>query len=126
MITRDIDTSESSGKYILDAKELVEQARQEMEKGNLRQACEEIWGACASAIKAYALAKDGIKIESHKDLWTYKNRVARELGEWIRIVFKLADSMHKNFYENLATEEDVRDVLKEVEKLVAEISKVLQ
>jgi len=31
--------------------------------------------------------------------------------------------MHKNFYENLATKEDVEDVIKEVEKLVEKVSK---
>ena len=30
--------------------------------------------------------------------------------------------MHKNFYEGLATREDVEDALKEVEKLVLTIS----
>ncbi|RLE60461.1 MAG: hypothetical protein DRN53_06175, partial [Thermoprotei archaeon] len=40
----------------------------------------------------------------------YKNEIAKEIGDWVRIVFKLADSMHKNFYENLATREDVEDV----------------
>ena len=37
----------------------------------------------------------------------YKNEIAREIGDWVKIVFKLADSMHKNFYENLTTREDV-------------------
>ena len=56
----------------------------------------------------------------------YKNEVARELGEWIRVVFRQADSMHRNFYENLATREDVEDVLKEVGKLVAAIMEVMR
>ena len=30
-----------------------------------------------------------------------------------------ADSMHKNFYEGLATKEDVEDALRDVERLVA-------
>ena len=92
-------------------------------KGDLRQASEKIWSACALAIKAHALARRGMKLESHRDLWMYKNEIAKELGDWVRITFKLADSMHKNFYENLATKEDVEDVIKEVEKLVEKVSK---
>jgi pyruvate kinase len=44
--------------------------------------------------------------------------VAEELGRWVRTAFKLADSMHKNCYENLATREDVEDVLGEARRLV--------
>ena len=126
ILIRDIDPIEGAEKYLEGAKELLEQARKELEKEDLRQASEKIWGACALAIKAHALAKKGVKLESHKDLWIYKNEVAKELGNWVRIVFKLADSMHKNFYENLATREDVEDVLKEVEKLVTTITKTIQ
>lgn len=126
ILVEDIDPVEGASKYIRGAEELIEQARQELKKNDLRQASEKIWGACALAIKAHALAKKGIKLESHRDLWIYKNEVARELGEWVRTVFRQADSMHKNFYENLATREDVEDVLKEVEKLVTALSKTLK
>jgi len=89
-------------------------------------ASEKVWGACALAIKAYALAKKGVMPESHRDLWKYKNEVARELGEWVRAVFRQADSIHRNFYENVATREDVEDTLREVEKLVKTIIKALR
>ena len=56
----------------------------------------------------------------------YKNEVAKKIGGWVRIVFKLVDSMHKNFYENLATKEDIEDVLKEVRKLIKAITKVIK
>ena len=89
-------------------------------------ASEKVWGACALAIKAHALAKKGVILESHRDLWRYKNEVARELGEWVRAVFRQADSMHRNFYENVATREDVEDTLREAEKLVKTIIKALR
>jgi len=44
----------------------------------------------------------------------------------VRAVFRQADSMHKNFYEGLATREDVEDSLKEVEKLVTAINKLIK
>ncbi|MBS7653222.1 PaREP1 family protein [Candidatus Bathyarchaeota archaeon] len=117
-LLRDSDPSASATVYLEGALQLLEQAEQELERGDLRQASEKIWGACALAIKAHALSKRGKRIESHRELWSYKNEVADEIGGWVRITFKLADSMHKNFYEDLATREDVEDVLKDVEKLV--------
>jgi len=44
----------------------------------------------------------------------------------VRGVFLEADSMHKNFYEGLATKEDVEDSLREVEKLVLAVSKCVK
>ena len=126
ILLRDVDPVVGAGKYLEGAEELLEEARKELEEGNLRQASEKIWDACTLAIKAHALARKGVRLESHRDLWVYKNEVARELGEWVRIVFKLADSMHRNFYEGLATREDVEDVLREVEKLVESIVRVLE
>ncbi len=125
ILTRDMDPDTVVEKYLEGAKQLLEQAREELEKDDLRQAGEKIWGACALAIKAYVLARYGKRIESHRELWVYKNEVAKELGEWVRIVFKLADSMHRNFYEGLATKEDVEDVLREVQKLVEAVVSAL-
>jgi PaREP1/PaREP8 domain containing family protein len=99
---------------------------QELQKGDLRQASEKVWGACALAIKAHAAARKRLVPKSHADLWLYKDEVANELGEWIRGAFLMADSMHKNFFEGLATAMDVAVALGEVEKLVKAIREVLK
>jgi len=87
ILTRDVDPSVGAKSYIRGAEELIEQAREEFMKGDLRQASEKIWSACALAIKAHALARRGMKLESHRDLWMYKNEIAKELGDWVRITF---------------------------------------
>jgi uncharacterized protein (UPF0332 family) len=125
LLTRDEDPQEAWRSYLEGAVELLERAEAELRRGDLRQASEKIWGACALAIKAHALAKKGLRLESHADLWAYKNEVAEELGSWVRNAFKLADSMHKNCYENLATREDVEDVLGEVRRLVDAVAGAL-
>jgi len=122
LLTRDLDPKERVREYLEATRSLISQAREELERGDLRQASEKIWDACALAIKAYALARKGLRLESHRELWLYKNEVARELGDWVRTAFLKADSTHKNFYEELATREDVEDSLREVEKLVSAIS----
>jgi hypothetical protein len=84
----------------------LRQARIEFERGDLRQVSEKVGGVCALAIKAHALRSRGRRIKNYAEMRAYKNEVARELGDWVRTVFSQADSMHKNFYENLATRED--------------------
>ncbi|GAB6148777.1 PaREP1 family protein [Stetteria hydrogenophila] len=121
-----MDPDAAASKYLETTLNLLEQAREELGRGDLRQASEKIWGSCALAIKAYALAREGRRLGSHAELWVYKNRVAEELGSWVRIAFKIADSMHKNFYEGLATREDVEDAIKEVGKLVEAIAEKLR
>jgi uncharacterized protein (UPF0332 family) len=118
LLTRDEDPREAWRRYLEGAVQLLDRAEAELRRGDLRQASEKIWGACALAIKAHALAKKGLRLESHADLWAYKNEVAEELGSWVRTAFKLVDSMHKNYYENLATREDVEDALGEVRRFV--------
>ena len=51
-------------KYLEGAEELAVEARRELEEGDLRQASKKVWGACALAIKAHALAKKGVILES--------------------------------------------------------------
>jgi len=67
-----------------------------------------------------------MRLESHRDLWEYRNEVAGVLGEWVRVAFREADSMHENSYEGVATREDVEDTLRDVEKLVREVAKALR
>jgi len=82
-------------------------------------------GACALVIKAYVFARYGKRVGSHRELWVYKDRVAGELGGWVRIVFKLTSVMHLNFYKDVATRRDVEDMLKEVGKLVETVARAL-
>ena len=98
LLTRDEDPRKAWGRYLEGAMELLERAEAEIKSGELRQASKKIWGACALAIKAHALAKKGLRLESHADLWAYKNEAATELGSWVRTAFKLADSMYKIYY----------------------------
>lgn len=59
------------------------------------------------------------------ELWTYRNEVARKLGDWVRATFRQADSTHKNIYENLATKEDVEDTIIEADKSINAIEEAI-
>ena len=85
------------------------------------EAAEKLWGAAALAVKAYASWRDGKRLSSHSELWMYKNRLKHELGEWVHDAWMSANGMHTCFYEGWCSEEDVRDSLKRIEKLVQEV-----
>ncbi len=121
LLTQNLDPLDKALEYIDISRELLEEANKELEKGNIRRAAEKTWGATALAIKAYAYHKEQRRLESHADLWRYKDVVAQDLGEWIADVFRQACSMHTCFYEGWCTEKDVGKVLSLVEKLVLAI-----
>ncbi len=122
LITQGLDPKDRAVKYVEAAEELVERAGDELKKGDVRQAAEKVWGAAALAIKAYAWWRDGRRLASHRELWEYKDMVADEVGDWVNHVWNEAGGMHACFYEGWCTERSVRTALKQVERLVKEIS----
>ncbi len=121
LIVKELDPGSRAVEYINAAKELLEEAKKELEKGNIRQAAEKVWGAGALAVKAYAYWKEGKRLTSHRELWLYKDKLVDELGEWISDVWAHANSMHTCFYEAWCTRRDVEIALRQVGKLVEEI-----
>jgi len=121
--TQGLDPEDRAEKYLNVAVELINQAEEELMKNNLRQASEKIWGACALAIKAYALWRDKKVLTRHAELWKYKDRVIAEFGEWVRDAWMYANAMHVNFYEGEASKNDIEKALKLVKDLVKTIVK---
>ncbi len=122
LLSRDLDPRDRALEYIRVAESLVEEAREELDKDNARQAAEKLWGATALAVKAYAYWREGRRLSSHRELWEYKRILEDELGKWVYEVWAIAQSMHICFYEGWCTKRDVETAVKYVEKLVMEIA----
>ncbi len=118
IITRNLDPKDRAVKYVESAAELLEQAREELSKGNVRQAAEKVWGAAALAVKAYAYWRDGKRLTTHAELWEHKRKLLREMGKWVLNSWASATEMHICFYEGWCAREDVEHALEQVEKLV--------
>ena len=122
MLTQDMDPKDRAREYLEASRELLSEVREELEKGNVRQAADKVWGAAALAIKAYALWRDGRRLASHGELWEYKSVVAEDLGRWVRVAFQQASSMHTCFYEGWCDKVDVEEALRAVERLVKAVA----
>ncbi len=120
---RDLDPSDRAVEYIEVSKDLLEEARRELERGNVRQAAEKLWGAAALAVKAYAEWRDSRRLMSHRELWEYSKKLMEELGKWVYDSWMAANGMHVCFYEGWCSKEHVEEAIKRVEKLVTEIRK---
>ncbi len=91
-----------------------QQAQDELEKGDLRQASEKGWGAAAQIVKAVAEHR-GLEHKSHRDLFEV---VSSLNNERINAGFSFANTLHINFYEGWLTENLVRQYLNSVGEFV--------
>ena len=97
---------------------LLAQGRRELAEGDTRQASEKGWGAAAQMVKAVA-ERRGWAHQSHAALYRVVSRLVAETGDDdIRNLFKVASSLHTNFYENWDTAESVAGDLNDVERLL--------
>ena len=122
LLSQGLDPKGRALEYVEAAEDLLEEAREELGKGNVRQAAEKLWGAAALAVKAYAYWKEGRRLASHGELWEWKRRLEDELGEWVSDSWYAASAMHTCFYEGWYKERDIATAMKRVGKLVREVA----
>ncbi len=122
LLTQTLDPKTKAVEYIEVAEELLKEALEELEKDNVRQAAEKLWGAGALAIKAYAYWKDGRRLSSHSELWEYKRGLEKEFGEWISDAWAQASTIHICFYEGWCARKDVENAYKRIKKLIKEVA----
>ena len=104
--------------YQAASRQLLAQARTELATGDLRQASEKGWGAAAQAVKAIADRRDW-EHKTHRHIWLGVRRLTDEnpdLG--LTQLFRSANHLHSNFYEDVDSERDVSDALDNVERFI--------
>ena len=102
---------------------LLEEGQHALEEGGVLQASEKLWGAAAHMVKAVAERREWPH-SSHRELFRVVNRLAQEIGDTeIRNLFRLANSLHTNFYENWMTEEYVQDGVGQIEEFVSRLER---
>ena len=110
----DLDAGCSPQKYAGMAQDFRASAWEHLDKGDLPQASNKAWGLVAETVKAISAYHGGI-IHSHRAIWEVSHALARLAGDagdmatrhWISNSFRVARSMHSNFYENRDPEDDV-------------------
>jgi HEPN domain-containing protein len=126
LIAESVDPANLPESYREASEELMSQAREELAKGDLRQAGEKAWGAAALMLKSLPHRRDGLRLSSHGELWEYVGRLAEETGDrelgrlWRSVV-----SMHVNFYEGWATRTHVEEAVRDAEGLVERLKRLL-
>ena len=106
-------------------RELIAQARSELEAGDLRQASKKAWGAAEQTVKAAASSR-GWDHDQHRDLWTVARDLTNETGDQeIHDLFVSANGLHVNFYENTYDAQMVGLYMGRVEQFIAKVDDIL-
>ena len=112
---------ESSEKYAAMSQRYMEQADEEFEKGDLGQASNKAWGATALALKSIA-ERRGWNHNKHGLLYDISGQMADELGQpELRIMFRSANAMHQNYYEDWMAVDEVRDGIETAKAYLLEL-----
>ena len=118
-------TTLGSDPYAVRSRRYLEQAPEELERGDILQASEKGWGAASQMLKAVAEQR-GWRHRRHNNLYEAVNRIAREKGDdEYRDLFASAGELHSNFYEGDMDEVKVREHLQDVERFVDQMQHVL-
>ena len=103
------------------SRQFLRQAEREFAQGDRLQASEKAWGAAAHAVKAVAQQR-GWQHDGHRYLFEAIDKVYCETGDSeFLVLFKVANSLHTNFYENWQTDNLVQDGIERVEVLLAKL-----
>jgi hypothetical protein len=94
-------------------------------KGDHVQASEKAWGAASQMVKAVA-AKEGRKLESHRELHEYLVSIIGRTGDAeLRKAWSAAGELHRNFYEAWLPSELVKGYVEDVKELINKLRKLL-
>ena len=105
--------------YQAASQHLLTQARTELAAGDLRQASEKGWGAAAQIVKAIA-DRRGWEHKTHRHIWVVVRRLTDENPNLdLTTLFRAANHLHSNFYEDIDSAADVAKALDVVERFVA-------
>ncbi len=103
---------------------LFDQARIELEAGDLIQASEKLWGAAAHSLKSIAETR-GWKHKSYAHFYRIIRNLSEESGNKdIIYLLNTADSLHSNFYENWMQEDEIMHYAGQVSQLIDRLSEV--
>ena len=107
------------------SRKLLAQGYAEFELGATRQASEKGWGATAQMLKSIAEQR-GWEHKGHRLIRRVASRLADETGDLdIRRLYRVADSLHTNFYEDLDTVEDVAAGLEDIRRFLSILEPLL-
>ena len=104
------------------SRHLLQQAQEELDKGDILQASDKVWGATAHAIKAVC-QRMGWNHRAHNHLNAAANYIFAELGrDDLLSAYGYLDALHSNYYEHQRVASEVRVGIANSDFLIRELA----
>ena len=105
------------------SRRFIEQAEDELRRGDRLQASEKAWGAAAHAVKSIA-EREGWRHDKHSDLFRAVDNIVNRTGDSeIRTLFSVANSLHQNFYEGWFSDRFIASNIEDVGSLIDKLDR---
>ena len=106
------------------SRHLLEQAQEELDKGDILQASDKVWGATAHAVKAVC-QRMGWNHQAHNHLRAAANYVFAEFGrDDLMLAFGYLEALHANYYEHQWEASEIRIGITNATLVIRELSAV--
>ena len=108
------------------SRRFIQQAPEELERGDRLQATEKIWGALAQMLKAHGQQRGWKNLGGHRTVGHIARQLHLEYDE-IDVVsaYLAADNGHRNFYDNEMSPPEIEDIITVVAKVLPELENAL-
>ena len=108
------------------SRRLIQQAREELERGDRLQATEKVWGALAQMLKAHGQQRGWLNLRSHRSVGHIARQLAAEYNDLSLVdAYVAADNGHRNFYDNEMSPPEIEDIITVVASVLPELERAL-
>ena len=108
------------------SRRLIQQAREELERGDRLQATEKVWGALAQMLKAHGQQRGWLNLRSHRAVGHIARQLAAEYNDLSLVdAYVAADNGHRNFYDNEMSPPEIADIITVVASVLPELENAL-
>ncbi len=105
---------------------LIQQARDELERGERFQATEKVWDALAQMLKAHGQQRGWMNLGSHRTVSHIAQHLDAEYPEIpVSMAYVAADNGHRNFYDNEMSPPEIEDIITVVAGVLPELESAL-
>jgi len=108
------------------SKRLIEQALEELDKGDRLQATEKVWGALAQMMKAHGQQRGWLNLGSHRTVGRIAQQLHAEYQEMdVANAYIAADNGHRNFYDNEMSPPEIAEIIVMVANVMPDLERAL-
>ena len=109
------------------SRRFIQQARDELDKGDRLQATEKAWGALAQMLKAHGQQRGWLNLGGHRTVGHIARQLAAEYdSRSIVDAYVAADNGHRNFYDNEMSPPEIEGIIATVASVLPDLDRALR